>query len=144
MNERSLMTGSETMLYSPYRIGVRDPRAIKAGSSVWPASLTYFSTQNIVAYIPDEALGRFRYELSLFIPNASKADLPHSFHVNGNCFAEFATVPIGTTLKAQVPPSLLTAGQNTFVISNGAVNCWCNWSYRIDVKKLHSLFMSFR
>ena len=136
MNERASMTDAETNLYSPYRIGLRDARTIKRGASVWPSSYAYFWSQNIVADIPEEAFGRFRYSLSVTIPNASKADLPHSFHVNGHRFAEFTSVPIGATLTARIPQELLNVGQNTLVVSNGAVNCWCNWTYRIDVKKL--------
>ena len=144
MNDLGSMANPELNLYSPYHIGLRDTRAIKGGASVWSSSYAYFWSQSIVADIPEEAFGRFVYRLSVTVPNASKADLPHSFHVNGHRFAEFTSVPIGATLTAQIPQEYLTVGQNTLVVSNGANNCWCNWTYRIDVKKLRGTVLVIR
>lgn len=130
-----------------YYVGQSDPLTIQRATSV---DLTYnLPYVSIINYVPEEAVPVFGYSLSVGVRGNNDDSQSHVFWVNGHPFASFDAAPVGATLTAKVPSSLLKPGENEFVISNSTPRTasikWATYThYRIDVKRLKGFVIIFR
>ena len=125
-------------------IGERDPAALWRATECGGSST--HSTVPIDVYVPEKALGAYRYYFSIKFVNPKHEAQPHQLLVNGHEIASCETVRNGQVLQAEIPSEYLVAGHNDFrVKNNSTVYGWVNYDYyQVTVKQRHGMTIIVR